>query len=206
MLETVLASLAAPQPAQDALADAMARVLRSGTLPETGGVPVTILVRTTVTDLENRTGIALTGTGTPISIGKLLQLAGDARLLPVFCTDTGGILNYGRERRLAGKGQRLALAARDGGCSFPGCDRPAAWTEVHHIKAWLDGGLTNIGNMCLLCRYHHRQFEAAGWQVFMADGLPTWIPPAWLDPERRPIRNTAHHLDDITFEAPSCAS
>ena len=110
------------------------------------------------------------------------------------------MLAYGRERRLASKGQRLALAARDGGCCFPGCDRPAAWTEVHHIIPWLTGGPTDLDNMCLLCRYHHRHFETLGWHVGMIDNLPWWRPPATIDPHRRPTRNTAHHLDDIRFD------
>jgi hypothetical protein len=214
LLETGLNSLSAPQQnadgspdsrsgaqrRHDALAEIVSRVLRSGTLPDTGGVPVTLIVRATVADLENRTGVALTGTGTPISISKLLQMSGEARLLPVFCTDTGGVMSSGRERRLASGGQRLALAGRDGGCCFPGCDRPAAWTEVHHILDWLYEGQTEIKNMCLLCRYHHRHFRAAGWEVLMIADMPWWRPPSWIDPDRRPIRNTAHHLDDISFD------
>jgi hypothetical protein len=213
MWETVLDSLAAPQSStdgepdtrsaeqrrHDAVAEVLSRALRSGTLPASGGVPVTILARTTLAELESGTGIAITSQGTQLSISKLLQMAGDAHILTAVCSVTGGIISYGRKRRLASKGQRLALAARDGGCCFPGCDRPAAWAEVHHIIAWLIGGDTDLANMCLLCRYHHRHFEALGWEVFMQDGMPWWRPPAWLDPDRRPVRNTAHHLDDIQF-------
>jgi hypothetical protein len=213
MWETVLDSLAAPQNSaegdldirsgaqrrHDAVAEVLSRALRSGTLPASGGVPVTILIRTTQTDLDHRSGLAVTSHGTPVSISTLLQLSGEAQLLAVVCSDTGGIISYGRERRLASTGQRLALAARDGGCCFPGCDRPAAWTEVHHITSWLDGGHTAIDNMCLLCRYHHRHFDNLGWDLSMHDDTPRWRPPAWLDPDRRPIRNTAHHLDDIDF-------
>jgi hypothetical protein len=213
MWETVLDSLAAPQPGpggepdtrtgaqrrHDAVAETLSRILRSGTLPEAGGVPVTVLIRTTATDLASGTGVAVTSHGTPISVSRLLQISGDAALLAAVCTDTGGIMSYGRQRRLASQGQRLALALRDGGCSFPGCDRPAAWTEVHHIIAWLDLGPTDIDNMCLLCRYHHRHFQALGWEVSMHHGTPLWRPPAWLDPQRKPIRNTVHHLDDIHF-------
>jgi hypothetical protein len=57
--------------------------------------------------------------------------------------------------------------------------------------------------MCLLCRYHHRHFETLGWEVFMHEGMPTWRPPATIDPHRRPTRNTAHHLDDIHFDLAS---
>jgi hypothetical protein len=213
--EVILDSLAAPQPAadgmpdqrspgqrrHDALAEAAHRLLRSNTLPATGGVPVTILARATLTELTTGAGTASTGHGSPLSITQLLALAGgDAEIIPVVVNQAGGVLGYGRGRRLASRGQRLALAARDGGCSFPGCDRPAAWTEVHHIIEWHHGGDTDLENMCLICRYHHREFAKRGWQVRMAtDGLPEWIPPPWLDPDQQPRRNTAHHLPEIDF-------
>jgi hypothetical protein len=181
------------------MADAAARLLRSATLPSAGGSPVTILASTTITELQQGLGIATTGHGEQLSISRLLQMAADAHLVPVICNDTGGILAYGRGRRLASKGQRLSLAARDRGCSFPGCNRPAAWTEVHHTRDWVRGGQTNIDEMCLLCRYHHRHFAKLGWEVVMTDGVPHWIPPAWLDPERRPRRNTTQHLNDFNF-------
>jgi hypothetical protein len=212
-LEAVFDSLAAPQPSgagepdarsgaqrrHDALAAALTRILRSGELPDCGGVPVTILARTTLAELQAMTGVAATGHGQQLSIAKLLQMAGDAAVIPVVCNDAGGILAYGRERRLATRGQRLALAARDGGCCFPGCDRPASWTEVHHVQSWLAGGGTDVDNLCLLCRYHHRHFEAAGWELLMINGVPWWRPPGWLDREQRPIRNTAHHPPDMVF-------
>ena len=183
-----------------------ARLLRSGELPDCGGVPVTILARTTIGELRTGAGTAITGHGDPLALTRLLALSGDAELIPVICDQAGGVLTYGRGRRLATRGQRLALAARDGGCCFPGCDRPAAWTEVHHVTPWLEGGGTDLDNMCLLCRYHHRSFEKHGWQVVMTGGVPHWKPPAWLDHERRPIRNTTHHLTDIDFDVGGAAS
>ncbi len=212
--EAILDSLAAPVPAQDglpddrtpgqrrhdALADAALRLIRSDTLPAAGGVPVTILATTTLAELIDGVGFATTGHGDPMPIPQLLQIACDGEFIPVIFNDAGGIVAFGRGRRLASRGQRLVLVARDGGCSFPGCDRPAAWTEVHHILPWNDGGHTDIDNMCLLCRYHHREFERRGWQVTMAaDGMPEWIPPAWIDPDRKPMRNRAHHLTDFDF-------
>jgi hypothetical protein len=129
----------------------------------------------------------------------LLRCASEAEVVPVYVTADGAPLKLGRTRRLASRPQRLALAARDGGCCFPGCDRPAAWAEVHHVIAWLDGGDTDVDNMCLLCRFHHAEFEPRGWTVQMCDGLPYWRPPRWIDPDQKPIRNTAHHLPDFEF-------
>jgi hypothetical protein len=108
-----------------------------------------------------------------------------------------GVIAFGRRKRLAQPGQRRALAARDGGCSFPGCTRPAAWCEAHHVIAWLDGGLTDLDNLCLVCAFHHRVFEQRGWRVDMINGHPAWTPPPWLDPDQKPRRNTAHHLPDL---------
>ena len=136
--------------------------------------------------------------GTPLPLSTVLALGGEIDLTSVRLSATGGILSYGHTRRLASCGQRRALAARDKGCSYPNCTRTHAWAEIHHIKEWLQGGGTDLNNLVMLCRYHHRHFEAAGWAVRMAeDGLPEWIPPAWIDEERRPRRNTIHDRPPI---------
>ena len=85
--------------------------------------------------------------------------------------------------------QTVALIARDGGCSFPGCDRPPEWCERHHIVEWSRGGKTDLDNLTLLCAYHHHNFASRGWTCVMIDGLPAWIPPPWVDRERRPLRH-----------------
>ena len=56
--------------------------------------------------------------------------------------------------------------------------------------AWHDGGNTNIGNLTLVCSFHHHQFAKRGWTCHInTDGLPEWIPPKWIDPLQRPILN-----------------
>jgi hypothetical protein len=65
-------------------------------------------------------------------------------------------LEVGRATRVVSAAQRTALAVRDGGCRYPGCDRPPAWCEAHHLRHWLHGGPTDLGNLVLLCRAHHR--------------------------------------------------
>jgi hypothetical protein len=190
----------ASQRRHDGLLEAGLRLLRSGTLPDSGGIPVTILATLTEQQLRERTGLAQTGHGHLLPVTDLLRLAGEAQLTPVVFTADGGVLSYGHHRRLATCAQRQALAARDRGCTFPGCTRPPAWCQAHHVIPWLEGGPTAIDNLCLLCSYHHREFERRGWQVRMTNGIPEWIPPAWLDPHRRPRHNTTHHPPDITFD------
>ena len=150
-------------------------------------------------------GLAVLGHGQAITAHALLAWACEAQIVPVVFNDSGGVLSYGRTRRLASPGQRLALAARDGGCSFPGCQRPPAWCEAHHVLEWINGGATDLDTLCLVCAYHHRSFAHAGWQATIDNGAVWWTPPAWQDPTRTPIRNTAHHLTKIEFRQPAAA-
>jgi hypothetical protein len=118
-------------------------------------------------------------------------MANNADIIPAVLNASGAVLDLGRSRRIASHTQTLALIARDGGCSFPGCDRAAQWCERHHIKEWIDGGETNLDNLTLLCRYHHHNFATRGWTCRInTDGLPEWIPPGWVDRTRTPLINT----------------
>ena len=76
-----------------------------------------------------------------------------------FLDRNGVVLNLGRTRRIATRGQSAALIARDRGCSFPGCDRAPEWSERHHVIPWIDGGPTDLNNLTLLCVYHHHNFH-----------------------------------------------
>jgi hypothetical protein len=74
-------------------------------------------------------------------------------------------LDVGRATRVVQPAQRSALAVRDRGCVFPGCDRPLAWCDAHHLWHWVDGGPTDLPNLALLCRAHHRTVHEGGWQL-----------------------------------------
>ena len=116
-------------------------------------------------------------------------------LLPAVLGTAGQVLDLGRERRLFSGPIRRALMLRDGGCAFPACDRPARWCQGHHVVGWQDGGGTCLSNAVLLCGFHHRLIhQPAGWTVYIdpADGLPTFIPPPWVDLQQRPRRNRYH--------------
>lgn len=77
----------------------------------------------------------------------------------------GAVLNYGRKVRTAPEELWNAIVARDGGCRFPGCDRKPSWCDAHHIVWWTHGGLTNIDQLALLCRRHHRKLHKQGWHA-----------------------------------------
>jgi uncharacterized protein DUF222/HNH endonuclease len=92
-------------------------------------------------------------------------------------------LDLGRTSRVVTPAQRTALAVRDGGCVFADCQRPLAWCEAHHLWHWLDGGSTDLANLILLCRAHHRAVHEGGWRLTRGpDGRLTTIPP---DRQRR---------------------
>jgi hypothetical protein len=87
-------------------------------------------------------------------------------------------LEVGRASRVVQPAQRSALAVRDGGCVFPDCDRPLAWCEAHHLRHWLHGGPTDLANLALLCRAHHRTVHEGGWRLTRGpDGRLTANPP-----------------------------
>ena len=87
-------------------------------------------------------------------------------------------LDVGRATRVVSPAQRTALTVRDGGCRFPGCDRPLAWCDAHHLRHWVHGGRTDLGNLVLLCRGHHHAVHEGGWRLHRhADGTFTAAPP-----------------------------
>ena len=132
------------QRTHDALEEVCDRLLRSGTLPDTGGIPATVIVTIDESDLTAQQKWGMTSDGTTLSAATVRDLADEAEVYPTVITPTGVVLRMGRRRRLASPAQTVALIARDRGCSFPGCDRPPEWCERHHVIAWADGGPTDL--------------------------------------------------------------
>ncbi len=90
----------------------------------------------------------------------------DCHLRRIIIGADGEILDVGREKRTATPAQRTALTERDGCCIFPGCDRPPRWCDAHHIHEWDHHGPTDLYNLALLCRRHHRlMHRKTGWTI-----------------------------------------
>jgi hypothetical protein len=236
IVQAALAPLAAPRPddaggrdertpthrLHDGLVEACRRLISAKEIPGEGGVPATVIVTVPLAELaavagstlagstlagSTRVGTATTQYGGTLTIHELLRVAGAALVVPVVVDEHQAPLHVGRAKRFATKEQTFALIARDKGCTFPGCDHPPPWTQRHHIRSWLDGGLTDIVNLTLLCVYHHANFEALGWRCALIDGVVHWVPPASVDPLRRPVRNAAHDRpSDAAQEQPIGAS
>jgi hypothetical protein len=177
----------------DALVEVCELAMRTDHLPTSGGERPHLVVTLPFDVLRQQLGVATLDSGERLSPKQARRLACDAALIPAVLGGDGQVLDLGRTRRLITGSLRRALEARDRGCAFPGCDRPAKWCHGHHIISWIDGGRTSLDNAVLLCGHHHRIIHKGHWQVRMAtDGLPEFIPPSYVDAERKPRRNTYH--------------
>jgi hypothetical protein len=127
-------------------------------LPVTGGTPATLTINLDHDTLAQqvRQAAGTLATGERLSASEIRRLACSHGILPRVLDGTSQILDQGRTKRLYTPPQRLALADRDHGCTYPGCDRPPAWTEAHHLNHWeRDHGQTTLNNAALLCARHH---------------------------------------------------
>ena len=148
----------------DAFSALLARVVESGMLGGTHrGLPIQVIVKTTLAELEAQAGVAQTASGTLLPIPDLISMAtrsasGVQPYLAVFAEHTTVPLYLGRSKRLASPGQRLALFAAEGGgvCSAPGCTQPASRVAMHHAaKDWAAGGCTDIDQLAPACDMHN---------------------------------------------------
>jgi hypothetical protein len=177
----------------DALVEACRIALAAGGLPADGGLPPQLNVTVDFDALARDLAIGQLDTGARLSPSATRRLACEAQILPVVLDGASVPIDVGRARRPYTGAARSAVVLRDGGCAFPGCDRPSRWCQIHHIAFWAHGGRTDRDNGVALCSYHHRLIHRQEWQVRIGvDKRPEFIPPAHNDPERRPRRNPYH--------------
>jgi len=140
----------AGQRSHDGLNAALRAILASGKLGQHNGLPASILVTTTLTELEAAAGRGLTGGGTILPMSDVIRLARHARhYLAIF--DKGKALALYHTKRLASPRQRIMLYAKDRGCSAPGCTVPGYYCEVHHITDYAKCRTTDATNLTFAC-------------------------------------------------------
>jgi len=215
MLRTALEAISAPQvmkneAPEDAVLDERPRYgqkmgrafctliekIPADQLPDTAGVGATLTINLDHDVLIDKIATATLSTGTKISAGQARRMACELRILPAVFGGESLPLDHGRAKRLFTGHQRRAQAHRDKGCIFPGCDRPPHWCVGHHARrTWADGGTTDLDDGVLICPHHHRVVHDRGWDVvFAVDGIPELVPPASIDPQRRPRRHARFAL------------
>ncbi len=158
--------------------------LMAKNLGQHNGIPITVVVSTTLAELEAGAGIAVTGTGTLMPMPDLIRLAEQAyHYLVVYREHTAEPLYLGRTKRLASKAQRLLLYNRDRGCTRPGCTKAACHCQAHHADpSWKNGGRTDAPDLALGCGPDNRLAEM-GWttRIDKQTGRTHWHPPPLMD-------------------------
>ncbi|TLM88012.1 HNH endonuclease signature motif containing protein [Pseudarthrobacter sp. NamE5] len=177
----------------DGIIGAVKAALATHTLPTTGGnrpqIIATINHRDLLPRLNHHPGtgnFVFTG---PVAAATLRKIACDADIIPALLGSHGEILDLGRKTRLFTPAQRLALTARDQGCTFPNCTIPAPWCEAHHITYWSHGGFTTTDNGVLLCTHHHHLIHKEQWTITIRNHTPWYTPPPHIDPHQKPQQN-----------------
>ncbi|MFS2279556.1 DUF222 domain-containing protein [Microbacterium sp. OR21] len=176
----------------DALALFCAHVLDCDSRMPVSGA--TVIVRINATDLEAGTGAgSIDALDQPISVTAIRRMAASGGVIPCVLDSAGEILDWGREKRLFTRAQKLALVDRDGGCAM--CGLPPNMTEVHHIDWWnRDTGPTDLNNGILLCSTCHHRIHDNAWEIRIENtdthsgtrGRVWFIPPPHIDPTRTP--------------------
>lgn len=169
--------------------DVFVELLRQGAdadssqLLGTGAPVVTVYV--TRESIERSGHARVAGQPEPVSLATSQRHMCSGGVAELTSDETGNPLDLEREQRLFSAKQKKVLAAKWGGCAVTGCERPASWTEAHHIQHWSrDRGKTNILDGILLCRHHHLLFHNNGWEI-TREGHTYWlIPPSAVDPDQ----------------------
>lgn len=125
-------------------------------------VAATVIVAMDVDQLRGQLKVTGTDVGVDVSAEKARQLACNAGIIPAVLGGKSVALDLGRENRLFSEAQRTALAAKYRACAAAGCDRPFAWSELHHQHPWQHGGRTDLDLAIPLCSFHHRTIHDNG--------------------------------------------
>src|SRR6266850_5334595 len=156
----------------DALIDLSMHALDNGLVPQNASQRTHLQVTTSLETL-----LALDGApaaemefSLPISSKTVERLACDCSITRILLGSDSMVIDVGRARRVISGPQRKALNARDKGCVWPGCDRPASWTSGHHLVHWIHGGGTDLPKLVLLCYRHHWMVHEGGWQIARGEG------------------------------------
>src|ERR1700733_1801334 len=179
----------------DALLALARAALASGDLGQHNGLPASIIVTTTLHELEAGAGRGLTGGGTVLPMSDVIRLGSHAHhYLAIF--DHGQALALYHTKRLASPAQRIVLYAKDRGCSFPGCTVPGYLCQAHHCNPYATNPVTDVNDLTLACGPNHKLADQ-GWTTRKnAHGDTEWIPPAHLD-HGQPRTNTYHHPEKL---------
>jgi hypothetical protein len=198
------------QRCHDALKLALHTAIATGGLGVHRGHPVTVVVTTTLAELDQAAHAATdasipmpaparTGGGSRLPMRDLIGMAAHTiHYLAVFDDHTERPLYLGRQKRVATADQRLICHARDRGCTQPNCLEPGYRCEVHHAPDWARGGHTDADTLFFACGGHHGMATRGELhtEVTQTGRL------GWTDGTGPPDINHAHHPDELLHQDP----
>jgi hypothetical protein len=138
-----------PRRIADALVEIASHALDLGAVPTTGGASAHLQLTASVETVMGLDG-AIGGElefGGPVPAATVQRLACDARVRRILLGPNSAVIDVGRMLRVPSPAARAGLRARSGGCEWPGCDRPVAFTNAHHQVHWGHGGATDVNNL-----------------------------------------------------------
>ncbi|OBK88281.1 HNH endonuclease signature motif containing protein [Mycolicibacter sinensis] len=194
----------------DAFKLALATALSSQGLGTHRGHPVTVVVTTTLAELNQAAHAACdpsvpmpapatTGGGSRLPMRELIRMAANAiHYLAVFDDHTQRPLYLGRQKRVATADQRLICYARDRGCTRPNCLQPGYHCEVHHAQPWAQAGRTNTDNLYFACGPDHTDTTDGRQHTTVTKTGRL----AWTDGTSPPEINHAHHPEELLQSDP----
>jgi hypothetical protein len=179
--------------------------IASGEMGSHRGHPVTVVVRTTLADLDQAAHAvtnpdipmpppARTGGDTALPMRDVIRMAADGiHYLVVFDDHSERPIYLGRQKRIASADQRIVCYARDGGCTRPNCLEPGYHSEVHHSPGWAAGGSTDADTLFFACGPDHKRVSDGDWETTVTDTGRL----AWTDGTKPPEINHVHHPEEL---------
>ena len=136
-----------------------------------GGKPANLQVTATIETLKGLAGAAGAEMefSLPISSTSVQRMACDCSVTRVLLSQDSMPVDVGRSKRVISVALGRALKSRDGNCRWPACERSASMCDGHHLVHWIAGGPTDLDNLVLLCRRHHRMVHEGGWQLIKTE-------------------------------------
>ena len=193
------------QRCHDALKLGLEAAIGSGELGVHRGHPVSVVVTTTLAELDQAAHAAVdptvpmptaarTGGGSRLPMSDLIRMAARSiHYLAVFDDHTNRPLYLGRQKRIATADQRLICYARDRGCTRPNCLEPGYHCEVHHSPDWAQGGRTDADALYFACGCDHSAVSRGEWRTAVADNGRL----GWTKGNGPPEINHAHHPEEL---------
>ena len=193
------------QRCHDAFKLGLETAVASGKLGAHRGHPVTVVVTTTLAELDRAAHAvvdssvpmpapAATGGGSRLPMPDLIRMAAKGiHCLAVFDDHTSRPLYLGRQKRIATADQRLICYARDRGCTRPNCLEPGYHCEVHHSPEWADGGQTDADKLFFACGCDHAAASRGEWRTEVTESGRL----GWTDGSGPADINHAHHPDEL---------